>query len=321
MTSEAVGPSVDRPADRVTALGWVAIALGTAVVAAGLTGGLATGAGASIGATVTRTGMDVAGVVCVGAALLGVLTPGRVGPGPGRALLLASAAWLGLCAVDLVSRAALVVDLPPLDVRASDLTLFLSGPLAARGLLVAAAAATVVLVSASARAGAPDRPLPPLAAVLVVALVGMAGPAATGHAAAAPSGRALAVAAVALHVVAATLWVGGLGATLLLCGRPAVLDDALPRYSRLAGWCLAAVAVTGVVSATARIRAWSELVGTGYGWLLLAKAGCLVLAGLLGRAARVRLRAGRSPVLRWAGIEILVMAVAVGLAATLTQTG
>ncbi|MBW0101445.1 CopD family protein, partial [Pseudonocardia sp. KRD291] len=307
----------DRPADPVVAAGWVAVALGAGVVAAGLTGGLSSGAAAGIGAALTRIGMDVCGVVCVGAALLGRLVPGRAGRVPDRVLLVASGVWLGLGGLDLVSRAALVAGRPIGEIGTADLTRFLTGPAAGAGLLVAAAAATLVLVGASARAGAPERPVPPPTALLVVALAGLAGPAATGHAAAAGSGAALAVTAVSLHVVAAALWVGGLGAVLLEGGLP---EGVLTRWSRLAGWCLGIVAVSGVVSATTRIGTWTELLTTGYGGLVLAKVACLGLAGLLGGAARARLRAGRTPVLRWAGVEILVMSVAVGLAATLGQT-
>lgn len=323
MSAGAVGRTADRPADPAVAGGWIAVALGAGVVAAGLTGGLSSGASAVIGAAVTRIGMDVAGVACVGATLLGLLVPhgpaGRVGPGPDRVLLVAAGVWLGLVGLDLVSRAAVVAGAPIGEIGTAELTRFLSGPAAGAGLLVAAAAATLVLVGASARTGAPQRPIPPPTPLLVTALAGLAGPAATGHAAAA-SGVLVAVAAVALHVVAAALWVGGLGAMLLVAARPALLGAALPRWSRLAGWCLGVVAVSGVASATTRVGSWAELVTTAYGGLVLTKLACLLVAGLLGATARARLRAGRAPVLRWAGVEILVMSVAVGVAATLTQT-
>ena len=45
----------------------------------------------------------------------------------------------------------------------------------------------------------------------------------------------------------------------------------------------------------------------------------MLVAGL-GGLARQRLRAGRLPVLRWAGVEVALMAVTTGLAAALTQT-
>jgi putative copper resistance protein D len=45
-----------------------------------------------------------------------------------------------------------------------------------------------------------------------------------------------------------------------------------------------------------------------------------VLLGGLGLVARRRLAAGRTPVLRWAGVETALMAVTLGLAAALSQT-
>jgi len=54
--------------------------------------------------------------------------------------------------------------------------------------------------------------------------------------------------------------------------------------------------------------------------LVIAKAGALVLLGGLGLLTRRRMAAGRVPVLRWAGIEVTLMAVTLGLAAALSQT-
>jgi copper resistance protein D len=47
---------------------------------------------------------------------------------------------------------------------------------------------------------------------------------------------------------------------------------------------------------------------------------CAVALSGLGWLARRRLAARRLPVLRWAGVEVAVMAVTIGLAAALTQT-
>jgi putative copper resistance protein D len=80
------------------------------------------------------------------------------------------------------------------------------------------------------------------------------------------------------------------------------------------------VTVTGLVNAWLRLQSWTAVVSTGYGGLVLAKTGCLLLLALLGGLARRRLAAGRLPVLRWAGWEVATMAVTLGLAATLSQT-
>src|SRR6185312_6932438 len=146
-------------------------------------------------------------------------------------------------------------------------------------------------------------------------------PALTGHTGSAPDHQ-LAVVSVALHVAAAALWVGGLGAVLVLVARHrALLDAVLPRFSTLAGGCVLAVAATGLVNSATRLESWAALVGTGYGQLVLVKTALLGLLAGLGGLARRRLRAGRRPVLRWAGLEVALMALTLGVAAALTQTG
>ena len=77
--------------------------------------------------------------------------------------------------------------------------------------------------------------------------------------------------------------------------------------------------MTGVLNAVLR------LVGrrAGHHRLRLARPredGVRRALGGLGWLARRRLAARRLPVLRWAGIEVAVMAVTIGLAAALTQT-
>jgi putative copper resistance protein D len=176
-----------------------------------------------------------------------------------------------------------------------------------------------VLGCAVARLRAPDAVQ--VRIPLVAALLGAVMPALTGHTGSAPDHQ-LAVISVALHVAAAALWVGGLGALLALVARHRpLLDATLPRFSALAGGCVLAVALTGVLNAATRLDGWAALVGTGYGWLVLAKTALLVLLAGLGGLARRRLRAHRTPVLRWAGLEVALMAVTMGVAAALTQTG
>ena len=154
----------------------------------------------------------------------------------------------------------------------------------------------------------------------MIALLGMLTPGVTGHASSSAS-HEVAVTTVALHVAAASLWVGGLGALLVLLGRRReLLARALPRFSLLAGFCLVTVTVSGLLTAQVRLGSWAALFLTGYGALVIAKTGALALLGLLGLLTRRRMAAGRVPVLRWAGIEVVLMAVTLGLAAALSQT-
>jgi putative copper resistance protein D len=130
----------------------------------------------------------------------------------------------------------------------------------------------------------------------------------------------VAVTTVALHVAAASLWVGGLGAILVLLGRRRrLLQTVLPRFSTLAGFCLATVTVSGVLTAQVRLGSWAALFLTAYGSLVIAKTVALGLLGVLGLLTRRRMATGRMPVLRWAGAEVALMAVTLGLAAALSQ--
>ncbi|GAA0901147.1 cytochrome c oxidase assembly protein [Pseudonocardia zijingensis] len=132
-----------------------------------------------------------------------------------------------------------------------------------------------------------------------------------------------------LHVIAASLWVGGLAAVLVLAtargpDRAEALATAVPRYSRLALVCWLVVAGTGVLNALVRIPL-DALVGSAYGTLVLAKAVALLVLGGLGalhRRSSVSAAARGEPaaLLRLGGIEVLLMLATIGLAVGLGRT-
>lgn len=304
---------------------WAALAAATALVAAALAGALR---GAPLptllGAGLTRTAADVAGVACVGLALVAILLPAvgrdaeRVRRTADRALVAAGGVWVAVALLETAFRAAAGVGRPVTSLSTGDLLAWTTALAAGRGAVLAVACAVVVLGCAIARLRGPDAV--PVRVVLVLALLGLLTPAVTGHAGSAP-GHEVAVTTVALHVAAASLWVGGLGASLvLLGGRPALLRAVLPRFSTLAGACLAVVTVSGVLTAQVRLGSWTALVATGYGALVIAKVAALALLGGLGLAMRRRLASGRAPALRWAALETALMAATLGLAAALSQT-
>ena len=313
-----------RPDARTPAL-WAVVAVVSTVVAAVLAGALAgTTLPALLGTGVTRAGGDVAGIACVGLALVGVLLPvgapeaNRVRRRADRALVAVGSAWLVLALLGIAFRAADGYGRPVTSLTGPDLLVWTTNLAAGRGALLTVACAGAVLGCAIARLRDPD--LVAGRIVLVIALLGMLTPGVTGHASSSAS-HEVAVTTVALHVAAASLWVGGLGALLVLLGRRReLLATALPRFSTLAGACLAVVTVSGVLTAQVRLGSWAALFFTGYGALVIAKAGALVLLGGLGLLTRRRMAAGRVPVLRWAGIEVTLMAVTLGLAAALSQT-
>jgi putative copper resistance protein D len=138
---------------------------------------------------------------------------------------------------------------------------------------------------ADGRSGAGDRPRYAELALGVGLLGALAGPV-TGHVNG-PGGHDPAVLAVALHVTAACVWVGGLLAVVVvLADQPSLAAQTLPRFSTLAGYCAGVVALSGVLSAALRLPDAAALLGTGYGQLVVAKTGCLLGLVALGWWAR-----------------------------------
>lgn len=313
-------------ADRLRPAGWAALAVGTAA-AAGITGAAAD---RPLLATVAaaRAAADVAGVTCVGLALVIVLLPApdprtrhdaaRVRRLVDRASLVLGGLWAALVLAGIALRTADAFGRSPGRVTGDEVLRWSLQLSAGRGMVLTAGCALVVLGCAAVRLRDPERV--PVRIPLVAALLGVLTPAVTGHAGSAPDHQ-LAVVTAALHAGAAALWVGGLGGLIVLvAGHRALLAGALPRFSRLAGVCVVAVAVTGVLAAQVRLQGWSALLTSDYGLLVVGKAVALVLLAGLGGLARRRLATGTLPVLRWAGLEVGLMAVTLGLAAALTQT-
>ena len=130
-----------------------------------------------------------------------------------------------------------------------------------------------------------------------------------------------------IHLVAGALWAGGLLALLAHALRGAEHADlAARRFSKVAGWCFVAMAVSGVVNALVRITP-GDLLDTTYGRLVLAKVAALGALGVLGwrqrRSGLVVLRDNPTacgPLVRLALIEALIFGVTCGIAVGLGRT-
>lgn len=154
------------------------------------------------------------------------------------------------------------------------------------------------------------------AGVLLLALIA---PIFQSHAAASGS-HALAVGALVTHVVALTLWVGGLFGILLVAKELRI--KALYRFSALALWAAIAVVTSGVATAWTRLNdksAWN----TQYAYVVIAKVILTIALLAMGYANRKSL-ASRDEfrlqeLVRLIGVEAMVMTAVVLMGSWLSQ--
>ncbi len=133
-----------------------------------------------------------------------------------------------------------------------------------------------------------------------------------------------------VHIVAAAVWLGSLWPLwrAFHAGSGARPGLALARFSRLAPWLVLVAVGTGIWLGIAHTGRWPALVGTPYGFTLLAKLAALGLAMFAAAQLRWRwlpvLDSGSSratPAVRvWLGFEIASAAALLGAATILGQT-
>ena len=168
-----------------------------------------------------------------------------------------------------------------------------------------------------------------LTSALLLAAVGLLGLvpiALTGHAAGAAN-HAMAVNSIGLHLVAVTIWVGGLVALVAIRDEnPERQANLVKRYSTLALISFAIVAISGVAVSIISIGKF-ENIFTPYGLLVALKVAALLLLGAIGGHYRYRLigRLATAPAKAkefWLIVtgELLVMGAAVGLGTAISRT-
>jgi putative copper resistance protein D len=336
---------------RASASGWL---LATALLSAGvLAGALALGEGApqavptglpdagrltGWGLPVVRLLVDFAAVTTVGLLLTGVfLLPSPEGRMAGLALRAiraagpVAAAWAVLCVGQLLLAVSDAFAVPLSGTFGGGLLNgFALESSTGRALLAQALLAALVAVSARFTLATREGVV-----LLAVAVAALAPPVLTGHSAAAGSHN-LAVVSLLVHVVSVSAWVGGLLGLGWVAWRGSKrFPAALARFSVLAAWCLALVAVSGTLNAAVRLGEPSTLLSSSYGALVLAKAAALVALGALGWQHRRRSvialtgpeggeQASARPVrlafVRLAALELTLMAVTMALAVALSRT-
>ncbi|OBF01898.1 cytochrome c oxidase assembly protein [Mycobacterium sp. 852002-10029_SCH5224772] len=151
----------------------------------------------------------------------------------------------------------------------------------------------------------------------------------TGHSSAGGS-HDLATNGLLIHLVAASLWAGGLLALLAHALRGGAHTGlAARRFSSIALWCWVAMALSGLVNALVRVQP-ADLLTTGYGRLVVAKFVALCLLGGVGwrqrRVSVTALQANPSParahgaLIRLALTEAALFGLTFGIAVGLSRT-
>ncbi|GEM00335.1 copper resistance CopC/CopD family protein [Cellulomonas terrae] len=168
-------------------------------------------------------------------------------------------------------------------------------------------------------------------ASLTAGAVAVVAPAFLGHTRAATP-EVLVVGADMLHLLAGSIWLGGLVGLALtlrdLADRPDAAAVVLARFSGIAAGVLGALVAAGTVLAWRIVGSWDALVSTGYGRLLLVKVAFALVAVAIAGWNRYRLvpalRASNRQRTRRAGADLVrraVVAEASVLVVVLAVTG
>ncbi|MEE2031870.1 cytochrome c oxidase assembly protein [Rhodococcus chondri] len=162
--------------------------------------------------------------------------------------------------------------------------------------------------------------------LLLLSLVTLMPVALTGHSASGGS-HDMATNSLVLHLVAASVWTGGLFMLFAHAWRGGAYTDlAARRFSVVAGIAFAVMALSGVINAAVRVP-FEDLTTTTYGRLVIAKAVALIALGVFGwmqrRRALPALEAdptNRLALVRFTAVEAIILAATVGLAVGLGRT-
>ena len=310
-----------------TAAGIGALSLASALTATGLPD---PGPVTTIGLPFVRAAGEVAAVVAVGSFLFAAfLVPpqasGVLDVDGYRALrvgTVAAGAW-SVCAALLVPLTISDVSGHPITAHLNPVSLW---SLASLINISSAWRWTALLAAAVMLASLPVLRWSWTPLLLVASLATLIPLGLTGHSSAGGS-HDLATNSLLIHLVAAGLWAGGLLALLVHVLRDGQHADlAARRFSVIALWCFGAMALSGVVNALVRILP-SDLLGTDYGRLVLAKFVALCLLGVAGwrqrRTGVAALQAdpsSRGALIRLALIEAVTFGLTFGVAVGLGRT-
>ena len=156
--------------------------------------------------------------------------------------------------------------------------------------------------------------------LLAASILGLIAPVFQSHAASGGS-HSLVIGSLVIHVIALSLWVGGIFAIAMLSASDRAI--AVPRFSQLALWAAIAVVVSGTINAWTRLNfesAWNST----YAYIVIAKSLATIALVGLGYLHRKNLEGKQS--INWVGfaklltVEATIMVVTVAMGAWLSNT-
>ena len=156
--------------------------------------------------------------------------------------------------------------------------------------------------------------------LLAVSILGLIAPVFQSHAASGGS-HSLVIGSLVIHVIALSLWVGGIFAIAMLSASDRAI--AVPRFSQLALWAAIAVVISGTINAWTRLNfesAWNST----YAYIVIAKSLATIALVGLGYLHRKNLEGKQS--INWVGfaklltVEATIMVVTVAMGAWLSNT-
>ena len=156
--------------------------------------------------------------------------------------------------------------------------------------------------------------------LLAGSIIGLIAPVFQSHAASGGS-HSLVIGSLVIHVIALSLWVGGIFAIAMLSASDRAV--AVPRFSQLALWAAIAVVASGTINAWTRLNfesAWNST----YAYIVIAKSLATIALVGLGYLHRKNLESKES--INWVGfaklltVEAIIMLVTLAMGAWLSNT-
>lgn len=155
--------------------------------------------------------------------------------------------------------------------------------------------------------------------LLACSITGLIAPVFQSHAAAGGS-HSLVVGSLVIHVIALSMWVGGIFAIAMLSASDRAI--AVPRFSQLALWSAIAVVISGTINAWTRLNFTSAWNST-YAYIVIAKTVATIGLVALGYLHRKNLESRES--INWVGfgklltVEAIIMVVTVAMGSWLSN--